>query len=110
MSQVYGEIASTISSMGLSVARDHAIEEGLVRIPVALLHSHTALQLKEAADHCLYEENQLVGSALLRQIALRKHGWKVAHHSFLGVALVAISVSCSLVHYRHAVCAVKPVM
>ena len=75
--QVYGAIASTLSSMGLSVVLDHAIEENLIHIPVALLHSRSALQLDEAVNPCSNDATQLCGSAILQGNALQNHGWKV---------------------------------
>ena len=76
--QTYREIASILSSMGLSAVLNHAIEDNLIRIPVALLHSRTALQLEDAADCCANDPQKPLGSALLRQNALQRHGWKVS--------------------------------
>lgn len=56
---------------------NHPIEDGLIHIHVALLHSRTALQLEGPADHCINDRQQLLGSALLRRRTLERHGWKV---------------------------------
>ena len=92
--QVYGAIASTLSSMGLSVVLDHAIEENLIHIPVALLHSRSALQLDEALSHCSNDAAQLCGSAILQCNALQSHGWKVRSLPLMPQS--PATLSCSL--------------